>query len=265
MLFAPLWLASSSACRCDAPVAPRSLQLTSTHTQAPPDSTPDAQGWGRAAGVRYLEMIRGAADRSQPLPMVVMIHGLGDRPRPELMDIVDVGVPARIIMPQAPTPIGDGYSWFPYVVGGNDPQALARGIGAAELQLSEALRVLRSSRPTLGRPIVAGFSQGGMLSFALALRHPEQLALAFPISGTLPPPMWPTDKAAARSWPPIRALHGSADHVVPIDGTRALIARLRALGYDATLREFPGVDHFVTAEMQAATHATLSEAVAAQY
>jgi phospholipase/carboxylesterase len=238
--------------------------LTAADHGAGTDSVPGADGFGRAAGIRYLELIRGAADASQPLPMVVMIHGLGDRPRRELFDLVAVQVPARIILPQAPTPIGDGYSWFDYHVGENDPQQLAQGIAAAEARLALALSALRKLRPTVGRPVVAGFSQGGMLSFALALRHPQLVAFAQPISGTLPEPLWPQTPVLAGAFPPIRALHGTADHVVPIDTTRRLVAHLRVLGYDASLIEFAGVDHAITAEMQASVHATLSEAVAAQ-
>ena len=43
-----------------------------------------------------------------------------------------------------------------------------------------------------GKVVVTGFSQGGMLSYALALHHPELIEYALPISGMLPEVLWPT-------------------------------------------------------------------------
>src|SRR5688500_3007749 len=48
--------------------------------EAPPFQAPDAAGWGRAAGLRYLERCLGGARPDDALPLVIMIHGLGDRP-----------------------------------------------------------------------------------------------------------------------------------------------------------------------------------------
>src|SRR4051812_29496342 len=63
---------------------------------------PDDQGWGRAAGFDYLEAVRGGARAAERLPMVVLIHGLGDAPRADWLDLVPQEVGARVIMPRAP-------------------------------------------------------------------------------------------------------------------------------------------------------------------
>jgi phospholipase/carboxylesterase len=113
-------------------------------------------------------------------------------------------------------------------------------------------------RPTRGLPIVAGFSQGGMLSYALALRAPDRLRLAIPIAGELPDPLWPAQPASGKRLP-IRALHGTADVVIEIDGARKLVERMKSLSYDATLREFPGATHTITPEMQAELNTLLRQ------
>jgi phospholipase/carboxylesterase len=256
-----------SLCGCDTkanlPAQETSPERTASAAQADAFQSPDADGFGRAAGLRYLEIVRG--DRADArLPMVVMIHGMGDRARADWLDAIGVTQPARFILPEAPDAYGDGYSWFGYKVRGDNPQsALADSIASATERVARALEVLRAQRPTLGRPIVTGFSQGGMLSFALALRHPELIELAQPISGTLPEPLWPTAKAADDRRPPIRALHGTADEIVPIDGPRGLTAKLQALGYDAKLEEFPDVGHHVSAPMTSRSHQTLDAALQA--
>lgn len=58
---------------------------------------------------------------------------------------------------------------------------------------------------------------------------------------------------------PIRALHGAADAVVDVAGARSLHARLRQLGYDATLEEFAGIEHSISPEMQNRINALLRE------
>ncbi|MDH5670913.1 MAG: dienelactone hydrolase family protein [Myxococcales bacterium] len=210
-------------------------------------SAPDAQGWGQCAGLRYLELLRGGAKADSALPMVVLIHGLGDRPRD--VWIGEVGVPMRIILPQAPIPRGPGFSWFEFRVGDGDSAGLARGIATAAAQLARALEGLRAVRPTRGLPFVGGFSQGGMLSYALALGHPQVLSMAHPIAGMLPRPLWPREKPAGVRLPPIRAAHGDSDRIVPAAADRALHAHLKKLGYDAELREYPGVAHQISPEM----------------
>jgi phospholipase/carboxylesterase len=213
---------------------------------------PDGEGYGRAAGLRYLERCLGPCTKDAAMPLAILIHGLGDRPRPKwLRSASNIETPVRLIMPQAPTPYYDGFAWFPYQVRGNDPVALARGIAGAAEQLARAITELAGRRPTVGRPFVMGFSQGGMLSFQLALHHPEVIELSVPMSGMLPESLWPQTKTAGTRFPRIVALHGDADEIVPIAPDRALVARLRTLGYDAELREYPGVEHTITPAMEA--------------
>lgn len=242
---------------------PATATTPSATTSGAPPATfmpPGADGYGRAGTLRYLEHVVGAEPHAS-LPMIIVIHGLGDRPGPHWLDLVQLEHPARLIMPEAPTPYFDGYSWFPFRARGADPAELARGIAAAAEQLASALEALQRHRPTRGRPIVTGFSQGGMLSFALALRHPERLELALPISGLLPEPLWPAGPAKTRT-PPILALHGTADELVPFPPTERLVAQLRAHGYDATLVPYAGVGHSISDAMRARVSSTLNDALA---
>ena len=98
----------------------------------------------------------------------------------------------------------------------------------------------------MGKPIVLGFSQGGALSFALALWHPEVISAAFPVGGWAPPSVL----AGKGTSVPIRAMHGEADERVPIGPTREAVAALKARGVQAELRGYPGVGHAVSPEMR---------------
>lgn len=207
---------------------------------------PDAEGWGRAGGLDYLEAMRGGAKPTDRVPMVVLIHGLGDSPRPDWLDLVAHDVRARVVMPRAPIPWGErGYAWFPFRVGDAQAAGLAKTLEPAAQQLTAAIASLVAQRPTRGAPIVAGFSQGGMLSFALAIEHPERYAFVLPIAGGLPEVMWPTRAPAAAARLPIRALHGAEDTIVPIEPARRLVKHMQKLGFDAKLAEFPGLGHSI--------------------
>lgn len=233
---------------CSAPSIASSAQHAAPE---PVYQAPDEQGWGKADSLRYLEYIAGDASPDQQLPLLVMIHGMGDRPAKAWMRGLDIGRPMRVIMPEAPMPMGPGFSWFEYHIGvENPPQQLAAGVSTAREQLARAIAVLTKRRPTSGLPVVCGFSQGGMLSFALALTHPELMRLAVPIAGMLPDPLWPTAGPSTKAAPAIRALHGDADTIVPTVHAQLLVKQLQTLGYQVTLSIYPGVGHTISAQMQ---------------
>jgi phospholipase/carboxylesterase len=235
--------------------------------KAPADAhfkAPSADGWGLAGSLRYLERTVGGGEPTQALPLVIMIHGMGDAPRFDWFRGADaIKTPMRVVMPRAPLPYYDGFSWFPYSVEVQDMARLATGIAEAADALARAIEILRTHRPSLGRAIVTGFSQGGMLSYALALRHPELVEFSHPISGLLPEQLWPASKPAGTRFPRIAAMHGVRDGLVPIDPARRLCAHLSKLGYDVSLREFAGVRHEVTDGMEAYTVELLEEAARA--
>lgn len=216
-----------------------------------------------AAGLKYLEIVRGEASPDEPLPLVIVIHGLGDRPHRGWLYAVDVDpkLKARLILPQAPTPYGAGFAWFPYRFQDRDDEALAGGITQAAAQLAQMIEVLQAQRPTRGRALVTGFSQGGMLSYALALTAPEKIQFALPISGELPAQLWPNERVKRGSVPRMVALHGAADRVVSFEADEQLAQHLRGLGYPLELVRYDGVGHLITEQMSARVKSELSAAL----
>lgn len=87
------------------------------------------------------------------------------------------------------------------------------------------------------------------MTFALAVTHPESMSAAFPISGLLPPSLYPSAAVSSRpqpaTLPPVTAFHGGSDLAVPTQSARTSIAELRRAGYTAELHEYPGVEHDV--------------------
>jgi phospholipase/carboxylesterase len=217
----------------------------------PPAATaaPAASGPPEAAGVRYLERLTGGASADEPLPLVVAMHGLGDRPEAFAPVYTSLPARARLIVPYG-EPWNEGFSWFP--PGSlDDPARLADGTARAADRVAAMIEVLSRTRPTRGKAIVTGFSQGGMLSFTLAVRHPELVAAAFPVGGLLAPALVPASWPMGKVAPPLLAFHGEADERVPIARARASVEALRALGLDARLSSYPGVGHAIPPALRA--------------
>jgi phospholipase/carboxylesterase len=248
----PLGLGLLVACDAGPSATPATTTSASSSSSSSADATApsapqaDAQGFHRAGGLRYLVRHTGGASARDEVPMVVAIHGLGDRPDRFAL-FAQYPRPARVLVPQAPAPHGGGFSWFPIRVRGSDPAKVAAGMRVAAGKLAAMIEAATARHPTRGKPVVTGFSQGGMLSFALAVEHPQLIAGAVPIAGWLPEPMWP--RAAPVSAPPIVALHGDADPVLPIQPTRDGVGHLRSIGWTAELLEYPSVPHRVRPDM----------------
>lgn len=251
----------------------RAMRTLAAAGRLPDAGTPDAgppiggdlpgvrvrTGW--AAELYYIEAVFGGARFEDPMPMAVLIHGRGDRARIPGGPFWGLGAPIRVIVPQAPEPLGAGYEWLPVRVGQGLVDRLTTSLVARAAQVALMLRELQRTLPTVGRPLVAGFSQGGMLTFALAVQHSDVVEAAFPLSAWLPPALVPTYRRDDVVFPRIRGMHGTADRVIPPDPTEDAYVLLRERGFDAELVLFDGVGHEMTEAMNEQLHQWLLESL----
>src|SRR5262249_50644946 len=152
----------------------------------------------------FVQLFPNGGDETAPL--VVGLHGRGDTPEGFSRVFSDFPLRAEVVVPRAHLPFHLGFEWFDWPQGITDEE-LARRIGEAEDKLWPSLATHAHGR----KLIIVGFSQGAILAFTLAARHPDDLLAAFPISGAFPRPLWPTGRSA-----PVHALHGTADPLLPV-------------------------------------------------
>ena len=213
--------------------------------------------------LEYLEFVTGDVEADDELPLVVMMHGLGDRPSSyRSFFLPHFTQPARIILPQAPDEYAGGYSWFPISrpLESGDP-AMIEGMARSAKAVVKLIRKVRLKRSTRGKAIVSGFSQGGMLSFVIAARHPEHVQLAVPIAGWLPPQLMPEGEGLIEGGPRIIALHGDADERVKLGPTQDAVAALHGRGVDASLEIFERAAHSFPPRMRVRYYNILREVI----
>jgi phospholipase/carboxylesterase len=214
------------------------------------------------ARLETVEIVTGGADPADALPIVVAVHGLGGTPR-HFAHVFD-GFPerARIVLPRAPERRSVGFSWFPLPWDGVDQATFSAGVARSRDLVAALLERLGREHPGVGRPILTGFSQGGILAFAVGVARPELAVRVVPIAGWLPPTLVP-DAKPRLPLVPIRALHGEDDDLLPIGRTQRLVATLSRDGFDATLHAFAHVGHAIQPPVRDALYAELAAGIEA--
>lgn len=168
-------------------------------------------------------------DPDRPAPLIIALHGYGDRPEnhPRVWGPAADDFGAILAVPQAGRQVGGGFGWS--------------GVEEAEVVLDRVLREV-DDRFDIDRSriVLAGFSQGAFLAMALGVRHPELLTGVIPMAGAYVPEIDAPPPAEGHE-PRYYFMSGSQDRAVT--DMRRAAKDFRAAGYKATLRILPGIGH----------------------
>jgi phospholipase/carboxylesterase len=200
------------------------------------------------ATLDYLELSTGGASSTDTLPLVVALHGRGDTADGFARAFRDMPTRARVILLRAPIHEGDGDAWFTFAPIATW-QHVAEDLDAQCDRVVATVDAIEAQRPSRGRAVLTGFSQGAMIAYAMALRRPERFAALYPVSGLLVTELYAHDHADASRAPPIVAFHGTRDDVIPIDADRDAIATLERRGIHVELRAHDAV-HWLDGAMR---------------
>ena len=176
-------------------------------------------------------------------PTIVALHGWGANAH-DLLGLAPYlhGGEALVLCPQGPMslptgPGATGYGWFP-ITGGAPPDAEA--FASAVDRLAAFLDSLYERYPVdPGKLVLLGFSQGGVMAYALALREPRRYAALVALSSWLPEALAGGVEKCPEDQPlPIFISHGTEDPMIPVVRAQESNDRLRALGYAPIYREY---------------------------
>ena len=189
---------------------------------------------------------------------VIWLHGLGDSGAGFAPVVPQLALPSnhsiRFIFPHAPeqaVTINQGYvmrSWYDIKSLDLHNRADMEGVLASE-KLVCALIDEQIQQGIPARNIVlAGFSQGGVLSLFTGLRYPHTLAGIMALSCYLPTANQLPEKCAlANKQTPILQQHGQQDDVVPLSAGKMANELLLAGQYNVKWQTYP-MAHNVIAE-----------------
>lgn len=185
-----------------------------------------------------------------PPPLLLLLHGIGSHEADLFALAPYLDERFVVVSARAPVVLGYGsYGWFQieFTPGGMvaDVEQAKRSLGMLPGFIDELVEAYHAD----GRRVyLAGFSQGAMMSLALALTRPEKVAGLVAMSGRLPSQVLEHEPdRAALSGKPILVTHGIYDPVLPVREGRAARDYLSALPVDLTYREYP-MAHEVSAE-----------------
>ncbi len=187
--------------------------------------------------------------RPNPSHAVIWMHGLGADGSDFVPIVRELKLPPlaiRFIFPDAPmrpVTINGGFvmrAWYDIVVQDLVRQEDERGIRESQDLVGQLIDKEIARGIPANRIVLAGFSQGGVITLQTGLRYPKRLAglLALscylPLSSTLE-----KERSAANQDVPVFIGHGTADEIVPLQ--RGLGARdaLTKLGYKAEWHQYP--------------------------
>ena len=175
-------------------------------------------------------------------PLVVLLHGRGSD-RFDLAGLAPHIAPgALVVTPQAPhsgTPwgYGPGWAWYRFL-GRNRPEP--ESFEASQDALGAFLSGIRATLPVkTGALALGGFSQGGVMSIAYALRNPGTVPSVMNFSGFLAdhPSVCATPESVAgtRFW----WGHGTMDPQISFDLAIEGRGLLSAAGAELETRDYP--------------------------
>jgi phospholipase/carboxylesterase len=190
-------------------------------------------------------------DKRPPRMLIVLLHGVGgdaDTMMPLAQFLNDILADTVIVVPEAPIPfdLGDtGFQWFSVqgVTRANRGDRIRNALPVVQKMIDR--EAARYHLPW-GRVGVCGFSQGAMISLALADGPNPPWAIAS-IAGRIAT----SPKVQIGQPPTIFLSHGSADQTVPFACLAEAKAAFRRAGYPVSALPIPTQGHEIGREQAA--------------
>ena len=181
--------------------------------------------------IRFGYLVKYSTDgsRNDHLPMLVALHGNGDTAKHFYNTALDeLHTRARIVLLKGPLRQGLGRAW---------PGSPA-GVEHYGKAVHEAIDLLAYKYPTVGKPILLGFSGGGMMAYYQAVKYGNSYSSIFPVSGRLSKEF--LGDQSGRRGARVFAFHGKNDSVISISGGKNAAKLLRRNGVNVKFAEFDG-------------------------
>jgi phospholipase/carboxylesterase len=193
---------------------------------------------------------------ARPTALVLLLHGVGGS-ETNLIDMA-AAIAAQqpgtlVVLPRGPLTLGPGqFAWFRVAFTANGPRIDAAEADSSRLALIRFVSQLQQVHGIAPQhTVVAGFSQGGIMSAGVGLTAPERVAGFGILSGRILPELEP-HLAPPAQLTQLQAFvgHGEFDSKLPVAWAERSDLLLSTLGVTTQSRRYP-IDHGISAAMQA--------------
>lgn len=205
---------------------------------------------GAGNSLSYQLYVPAGYSPSASYPLVVSLHGAGERRSTNT--VPEEVYPTQVFV----TPEAQGFQphfvlhpWCPPGRQWVDQEFGEGSYDLAQMPASSQMRALQALITDLlarfpaihpDRVVITGLSMGGYGTLDAVARQPGRFAGALAVCGGGPVP-----QAAAGIYgqTPLWLVHGDADNIVPVSGSRELVAAVLGAGGRVRYREYPGAGH----------------------
>ncbi len=176
-------------------------------------------------------------------PLLLLLHGYGSNEADLFSFAEELPEQYYVISARAPYDMQYGsYAWYAINFDADENKFSDHD----QARISRDVIVQFIDELTVTYPIdkqkiaLVGFSQGAILSYAVALSYPEKIQKIVAMSGYLNPEIM-TDGYQKNNFDTLKIFvsHGTVDQVIPIDWARKTPSVMEALGINITYKEYP--------------------------
>ncbi|WP_298325187.1 alpha/beta fold hydrolase [uncultured Dokdonia sp.] len=175
-------------------------------------------------------------------PLIILLHGYGSNEEDLFSFAEEIPEEYFIVSAKAPITMQPyGNAWYHITIDGdgvkssdNEGARESRDIIAQFIDEIVAEYDVDKHNVTL-----LGFSQGTILSYAVAFTYPEKVKNVIGLSGYINEEIIDLKSNPSYAHLNIYNSHGTVDQVIPIDAARKTPGYLKNIGIESTLSEFP--------------------------
>lgn len=194
-------------------------------------------------------LVREPKIKKEKSPLLLLLHGYGSNEADLFSFASELPDEYYVVSARAPYDLQYGsYAWYAinFDAGENKFSDIEQAIQSRDL-IATFIDELLAAYPIDSEQVtLIGFSQGSILSYAVALSFPEKIKQVVAMSGYINPEM-AVEHFAENDFSNLRifASHGTVDQVIPVDWARKVKPFLDHLKIENVYKEYP-VGHGVS-------------------
>jgi phospholipase/carboxylesterase len=190
---------------------------------------------------------------TMPRHCLILLHGVGSHEANMAQLAKGVDANTLVILPRGPLTLGPGqFAWFRVAFGANGPSINTEEAERGRLTLIHFVQQVQLKYGvTPANTVIAGFSQGGIMSASVALSAPESVSGFGLLSGRILPEL-ESHLASSERLSTLNAFvsHGEQDKVLPVAWAHRSDVLLTQLGVTHELHLYT-TDHGISDDMHA--------------